>query len=462
MSKETYIEYRDRVINSISSSFCAAKWYNSTIWLNNGSTTSCHHPPAHSILNDRVTLDDLKKNPSLLHNTTTKKQARKEMLEGKRPSECEYCWKIEDLGKEYSSDRIFKTVIYTEEDIKSCQTVYGSEKDVNLKTLEIAFDSNCNFACSYCNPSFSSAWQNDIKTKGEYIDLKSDGSGAYRQNGDWTKKFNKEENNPYVDAFWNWWPDLSKSLSELRVTGGEATMSPDFWKLVDWWKENQENDIQFAVNSNLGIKDSLLEKLIKSTHYFKKFVLYSSNESTGAHAEYCRDGLIWEEWKNSVEKLLTYGNVEEFHVMMTINSLCLFSMTDFIDYCNTLKRKYGNHYGVCSLNILRFPSFMSLGTLPLSIRLERAEKIEFWLNNLADREVMHEMEVDGIKRLIDYLKEVINPHSSASDLLLRQRDFKNFYVQYDSRRNKEFLSVFPELKDWYNSIDNNLISIKEI
>ena len=43
-----------------------------------------------------------------------------------------------------------------------------------MKTLEIAFDANCNFACSYCNASFSTQWQNDIKKNGAYQNLVSD------------------------------------------------------------------------------------------------------------------------------------------------------------------------------------------------------------------------------------------------------------------------------------------------
>ena len=46
---ESYQQWRDRTINKISPSFCGAKWYNATIWLNSGSTASCHHPPAHKI-----------------------------------------------------------------------------------------------------------------------------------------------------------------------------------------------------------------------------------------------------------------------------------------------------------------------------------------------------------------------------------------------------------------------------
>ena len=86
MSKELF-EWRQRVLDSISPSFCAAKWLNSTIHLGHGYTHSCHLPIPHPI--DKEAIKD---NPSALHNTAHKKTQRKRMLEGERPRECEYCW----------------------------------------------------------------------------------------------------------------------------------------------------------------------------------------------------------------------------------------------------------------------------------------------------------------------------------------------------------------------------------
>ena len=77
-------------IDKISSSFCAAKWTQGTIYLQNGTTHSCHHPTVHNI-----PLTELAENPTALHNTNYKKEQRKLMLEGQRPKECEYCWNIE-------------------------------------------------------------------------------------------------------------------------------------------------------------------------------------------------------------------------------------------------------------------------------------------------------------------------------------------------------------------------------
>ena len=90
--RETDKEVMD-YINSFSPSLCMAKWYNATIWLGSGMTTSCHHPPAH-----KIDIDEIKLNPSAIHNTQQKKDDRNKMLYGDRPRGCQYCWKIEDMG----------------------------------------------------------------------------------------------------------------------------------------------------------------------------------------------------------------------------------------------------------------------------------------------------------------------------------------------------------------------------
>ena len=90
--EESFAQYKSRLIDPISDSYCAAKWLNATIWLGNGQTTSCHHPLGH-----QIDAKELLTNPSAIHNTPHKKLMRKMMQEGQRPQECEYCWKIEDI-----------------------------------------------------------------------------------------------------------------------------------------------------------------------------------------------------------------------------------------------------------------------------------------------------------------------------------------------------------------------------
>ena len=446
INNETDLEYKRRVIDIKSESFCGAKWYNATIWLGSGMTTSCHHPLPH-----KVSVDEVEANPKALHNTYLKKKERKMMQQGERPAGCEYCWKIEDIGRDNISDRVYKTVIYKDEDLEDAYNL-DSNTDVDLKTLEIAFDRTCNFACTYCNPAFSSTWVNDIKRNGPYNGLKSDGRNHFTHIHDSSQLYSIGESNPYVNAFFKWWEsDLHRTLKELRLTGGEPLMSGETFRLLEWFKTH-DTDMRFALNSNLGAKDELIDRMIDASQSMKHFHLYTSNEAMGAQAEYIRDGLVWDDWANNVEKVLTNGRIEGFHMMCTINALCLDTLDQFLECILNWKREYGKDYPTFTLNILRFPSFQSPLVLPDELRTQYRFRLQAWLDANANDEFLHQMERNQLQRLIDYLDVVKTPHMGAAEQSVLQQDFKQFYQQYDQRRDKNFTQTFPALADWYNSI----------
>ena len=447
IKNETDLEYKRRVIDIKSDSFCGAKWYNATIWLGSGMTTSCHHPLPH-----KVEIAEVQANPRALHNTPKKKEERQQMQQGERPTGCEYCWKIEDIGRDNISDRVYKTVIYSDEDLDHAYRTPATE-DVNLRTLEISFDRTCQFACSYCNPAFSSTWVKDINTNGPYLDLVSDGRNHFTYSHDSAQLFKYGQDNPYAEAFFQWWEsDLHRTLDELRITGGEPLMSGYTWQLLDWFKENKgRSRTRLAINSNLGAQVDL-DRLFNSVD--SPIDLYTSNESVGAHAEYIRDGLDWGDWANTVELVCDNYSVVKLrglHIMFTINALCLESITEFLDCVVQWKRCYGRDFPSFTLNILRFPSFQSPLVLPDEIRTRYKNNLEAWLaaNN---NELLHQHEINHIQRLIDYLDVVKTPHSEAFELDKLRNDFKQFYSQYDQRRGKDFVKTFPALADWYNSL----------
>jgi len=273
---ETNLEYKQRVIDTKSKSFCGAKWYNATIWLGSGMTTSCHHPLPH-----KIDIDDIQRKPSALHNTQRKKMEREQMQRGERPAGCEYCWKIEDIGRDNISDRVYKTKIFPEEDLNYAFRTPASE-DFNLRTLEISFDRTCQFACSYCNPAFSSTWVKDINTNGPYTDLVSDGRNHFTHIHDNSQLFKFGQDNPYAEAFFKWWEsDLHKTLDELRITGGEPLMSGYTWQLLDWFKMNRgKSQTRLAINSNLGAQVDL-DRLFESLD--APIDLYTSNVNCVAY-----------------------------------------------------------------------------------------------------------------------------------------------------------------------------------
>ena len=447
-------DFKQQHLDSKSASFCGAKWYNATVWLGSGMTTSCHHPLPHKI--DPIAVQS---NPKLLHNTPEKKEQRRQMQCGERPEGCNYCWKIEDMGGDHLSDRVYKSWIYTDEELSDAYTT-DHNTDFDLRSLEIAFDRTCNFACSYCNPAFSSTWVKDLNKNGPYENLVSDGRGHFTHTHDSNQLYGYGEFNPYVEAFFKWWEsDLHKTLRQLRVTGGEPLMSSDLWKLVEWFEKNgDKSQTSLAINSNLVAKPELIQRLIDVKAHLPSLGVYTSAEATDEAAEYIRDGMVFDRWWKNIQRLHESGI--DTHCMCTINALCLETLPELVNRIMTKRIEYGNRrFAIMSFNILRFPSFQSPLVLDNSIKQRHVNRLlelrQRWTSDqghIDSPDVFHELETGQLDRLIQYLKVVNTPHDEAFEMPKLHNDFKQFYSQYDVRRNKNFTETFPELVEWYNSL----------
>jgi hypothetical protein len=282
--------------------------------------------------------------------------------------------------------------------------------------------------------------------------LVSDGRNHFTHTHESSQLFKYGETNPYVEAFFQWWESsLHATLQELRITGGEPLMSGHTWKLIDWFRENKgKSSTRLAINSNLGT-DVDLDRLLSSTAGME-IDLYTSNEAVGLPAEYIRDGLVWDDWANNVERLLSSGQFRGIHVMCTINALCLSTLDQLLECIVNWKLEYGREAISFTLNILRFPSFQSPLILPDDLRTKYRDQLAQFMVNHKGSSYLHEHEWNHLSRLIDYLDVVKTPHSEAFDRPKLLNDFKQFHTQYDQRRNKDFVSTFPDLAEWYNNL----------
>jgi hypothetical protein len=282
----------------------------------------------------------------------------------------------------------------------------------------------------------------------------SDGRNHFTHGHDSSQLYRFGETNPYVEAFFEWWEtDLHKTLQELRITGGEPLMSGDTWKLIDWFKANQgRSTTRLAINSNLGLDRLKLLEFIERVQDIPHLEIYTSMESTHSQAEYIRDGLDYDLWMHNVQELLEHDAIKAVHCMATINALCLTSLPDLLTQLVNLKRTYGRERVSFTLNILRFPSFQSPLVLPDDLRTMYKDRLQEFLDRNRSNPFMHEHELNHIQRLIDYLDVVKTPHSEAFELDKLRNDFKQFYTQYDQRRNKNFETTFPRLAEWYTTL----------
>jgi len=243
----SYSNVRDQ-LNKKGCGFCLAKWTQVTMHLGVGLTHSCHHPVQH-----KIPLAELKRNPSALHNTRYKKLKRKEMLEGKRPAECNYCWNIEDNSDSFS-DRTFKSAEPWSLDQMEKIKASDWRENYNPRYVEVSFSNTCNLKCAYCGPQYSSKWVEEIEKHGEYKTSTKFNSIKLLKERD-EMPILKSQPNPYIDAFWEWWPDLYPDLHTFRITGGEPLLSPDTFKVLEYIQENWEQNpnLSLAINTNLAV-----------------------------------------------------------------------------------------------------------------------------------------------------------------------------------------------------------------
>jgi len=444
---KTSYENALKAMNNTSPSFCAAKWYNVSIWLGNGRTASCHHPLAHKIPDE-----ELAKDASALHNTEFKKKQRKMMLEGERPPECSYCWTAEDASggnrEGVYSDRVYQTARYTDEEIAALKDIPW-DKNVNPKTVEICFDNLCNLACSYCNSEFSSTWSKDITKSGAYVNMQTFGGKTYSQDGSLAMPFgNKNEGNIYVKRFFDWFPEIKDGLFELRISGGEPSRSPSFWHLLDVC-ENEKFD--FAVNSNLIMEQDRLDKLINASKKFKKFEIYTSAECYGPLQEFVRDGFEWDVWEKNMFALNKIESITTVNIMMTISAMSVWGVAEFLEKIVKWRKVTRPNQYYMSLNILRFPSFQSVNIIDQKHKDILADRIENTLEKIKD--VLQAWEINQVTRLIKYLRNVTKSQEDNDDLDKKLSDFKSFTTQYAKRRNKPIENYFTkEMFNWYKTI----------
>ena len=446
-------------LNAVGCGFCLAKWTQVTMHLQTGFNHSCHHPSVH-----KIPLEEIERNPKALHNTKFKKSKRKEMLNGQRPSECDYCWNIEDNSTSYS-DRIYKSAEPWSEpyfdEIKESRW----NADFNPRYLEVSFSNVCNFKCSYCGPEYSSQWLQEIKQHGGYptTPIFNSYEGLVNRN---SVPILHSDPNPYVDAFWEWWPELYRDLNTFRITGGEPLLSKDTWMVLDYIieEQNPNRELKFAINSNLGADDELIDRFIEKLEIIindnkvKEVIIFTSIDSYGKQAEYIRHGLNVERFWSNIDKLLTKLPKLTITVMSTYNLLSPFSYNDLIKKIYDIKNKHTNeerywlHPIFLDTSYLRYPKHLGVKLLNdehKKLILNNAETALYYgvpvFNN--KNMGMTETEIRKIKRIHDW---AISP--TNDDIMFERKNLKKFLIEHDIRRNTNFLNDFPELTNFYNDI----------
>lgn len=453
MSKSDFMASAEWMKDNLGPALCLAKWKQVSLHLTTGLTNSCYHPPLHPI--DAAVLKD---NPGALHNTEHKKQQRVIMLRNEKPSECSYCWNIETHDQ--LSDRHYRSgEPWAAVDFDQIKNSTGLENDVIPSYVEVNFNHACNLSCSYCSPQFSSSWQQEVDRYGGYPTsvTHNDPSHFVGRN----RPIPARESNPYVDAFWAWWPTLYPKLTHFRMTGGEPLMDKNTYKVFDYVLALPNPELHLNVTSNFSVDDVLFEKYMgyvkalcnTQIEHFMQYV--SMDTGRPSHAEYIRHGLKYHQAMYNVQRFLTeipYRNSLTF--IITMNNLSVLGLQQLLERILVLRKQHSTTYQRVWFDtpLLRTPSWQSLQILPASY-VGVLERVADWMElNLETAETpfqgFKDYEVQRLRRDIAWMKEGSN--LDPEYVKLQQADFYRFFNEHDQRRNTNFEKTFPEMIEFWN------------
>jgi len=433
-------------LDKISPTFCVAKWKQVTMHLESGLTHSCHHPKAHT-----VPLDELESDVSSLHNTKYKKRMRKDMLEGKIIPECEYCNRIEQYASSSLSDRIYKS--YAQWAKKYIKEITNNPYDYNVfpSYFEVSFNSVCNCSCIYCSSTFSTGWFEHIKKFGGYPTSIS--SRDFNDNE--PPKYMGKVNNPYIEAFWKWWPSLYKNLDNFRITGGEPLLSKDTFKILDYIIQNPKPNLQLDINTNFSIDPKIFNRFIGKYKQIgekhKHVGVFTSCEAKGIKAEYIRPGMNYNHWLENCRNYLLKVPNGHLTFMCTYNILSISSFQDFLKDVLDLKKEFRSRVKI-DIPFLMTPSYLQANIITKDFMHYIKNSITFMYNNLDISSWpplagvgFWEFEISKLQRIYN----MVESKPLNKGCIVNRKDFVLFVDEYDRRYHTQFLKVFPEYKEFY-------------
>ena len=435
-------------LNEVSPSFCLAKWFNVSIHIPTGRTHSCYHPPTHQIPLQEVAVD-----VSALHNTSWKKIQRKDMLEGKRPSECSFCWQIEDSGTQLS-DRAYRSKDVYEPGLIEEALEVGWQEDARPRYVEVNFNQACNFKCSYCSPHLSTEWNKEVDRLGPY--KLSEGNHNDTQ---WMRNQkmvpDNSLDNPYLLAFWEWLPQIYPTLQTFRMTGGEPLMDKNTFRMFDYIKEHPHTRLQLSITSNCNPPGEQWSKFITSlkqvtdANAIDHFMLFCSLDSWGEQAEYIRNGLDFCTLYTNVTEYLRVSSKHSLSFIITFNALSYTGFLKYIKGIHKMRNEYNTDRQLIWFDIpmLNDPMWLNPKLLPEMIPILE-EAIEFMSANKetdANRfKGFKDFEISKVQRLIDWIRS-----DTGFNRKKAMKDFYLFFSQHDERRGTNFVNTFPKLENFW-------------
>lgn len=408
---------------------CLLKWAWSTVYLGQGTSSSCHRTDQAPIPPDDF---------ASFHNLPNKIEARKLMLNGKWPQGgCQYCEKIEAAGG--MSDRQYQ--LHSQHDIdRTPRELFENPTALEVvpTILEVYFNNVCNMACLYCGSHFSSKWEEENRRFGIF----KQGNVNFGYNTEWNPNYEK-----MLSDFWAYLheKDRYKHIRYYQILGGEPFFQKEFDQSIEFWEQHPNEELTFNIITNLKVPPKKFREYIDrfgnmiNTGRLKRLQITGSIDAWGPQEEYVRYGLDLNEWTENWEYLL-----DKDWVVMCVNAaitgLTIKTAPELIKKINTWNSKRS------PWNPISY-SFMSAMTPPELVPDIFGSGVfeQDFENILSAMTENNPAEVSAKEHMRGIIKQITTSSRQAD----RINDLKVYLTEIDRRRGTNWKLLFPWLdQDW--------------
>ena len=389
----------------LSKTFCPLPWTHLATHPHGSVTLCCESDmtnrasEAQNLPREFITLNNSTYDFEKIMNSDMFKQVRKDMLDGKMPSPCSKCYKLEALGNESKRTRDTSLLEFSLQDAQRITQSDGTLTEVNFEFIELRLGNICNLACRSCNPQSSSKWISDWEKLND-------------------RKFDMPQslfNWPLDEQFWANLAEHCNNTRKVYINGGEPLLVDKHMKFLEFLiTKNLAKNITLVYSTNSTI---INDKYIDLWNAFKQVEFMVSIDDLEDRNNYLRHPAKWDKILKSFEWLHSLGH--KTYILQTISIMNIYYIKEFWEYF----RARGVNV---SHNMVHHPNYYSAANAPQHAK-------QAILNKIVD---------------MPFYNQINNFLSQEDD----PRAFEKFFDEnkrLDVIRNQQYEEIF---KEWHDKL----------
>ena len=327
----------------LSKTFCPLPWTHLATHPHGSVTLCCESDmtnrasEAQNLPREFITLNNSTYDFEKIMNSDMFKQVRKDMLDGKMPSPCSKCYKLEALGNESKRTRDTSLLEFSLQDAQRITQSDGTLTEVNFEFIELRLGNICNLACRSCNPQSSSKWISDWEKLND-------------------RKFDMPQslfNWPLDEQFWANLAEHCNNTRKVYINGGEPLLVDKHMKFLEFLiTKDLAKNITLVYSTNSTI---INDKYIDLWNAFKQVEFMVSIDDLEDRNNYLLHPAKWDKILKSFEWLHSLGH--KTYILQTISIMNIYYIKEFWEYF----RARGVNV---SHNMVHHPNYYSAANAP--------------------------------------------------------------------------------------------------